>query len=157
MCSFTQPASPRVIRIPSSVRRGSERCPIRSCRTRNAVATRKEVSPSLGRCSTESQHTPLPREKYQAIVLESLGPHPGQFQHSLASTSEGRREGFRRAELPREQRAGQCEQRLSVGPPPPTPRGLSATSLASGYTRGSSWLHSRPKNKSKGLQCGGFP
>lgn len=83
MFYFAQPTCLHVIQTPSSVFRGSERCPIRSCRTQlgclkqNAVATLEEM---LGWYRVESQQTLLPGQKYWAIVSGSLVPHSGHFQ-----------------------------------------------------------------------------
>lgn len=85
MCCFAQVTCLHVIQKPRSAHRGSERCPIRSRRTqlgglkRNTVATLKEVL-SLGCYGVESQQTPLPRQKYRAIVPGRWAPRSGHFR-----------------------------------------------------------------------------
>lgn len=116
MCYFAQTACLHVTQTPSSVHRGSERCPIQSCRTqlgclkRNAAATLKEVL-SLGQYGIESQPTPLPRQKYRAFVPGRLAPaqvisNPLPESILKGKGKERKEAETRMAKLPRKRRAG---------------------------------------------------
>lgn len=128
MRCFAQETCLHVIPAPSSVHRGSERCPIRSCRTqlgcwkRNTVAALKEVL-SLGCYRVESQQTPLPRPKYRAIVPGRWAPHSGHFRptprnHIKGKASRGKAQKPGWLSRPRAGRVGPPERRLLRDPRP---------------------------------------